>query len=208
MLSDAKVRTAKPRKKPYKLTDSHRLYLLVKPGGSKCWQPTFRSAAREWAFWSASVAAPSRCSLSPILPRHWTPLARQQASPRGDPCSKCRACATNVHRAGMTRRSLSDKCSAHGFARAIRARSTGSRCELRRCLARELVKTRRSYTTASVLFGFGRERLTNSPGLANSEMHGHRQSVRCKAATHCRQRVGIGSLQHTVQPSHDRPNAH
>jgi integrase len=38
MLSDAKVRAAKPRQKPYKLTDSHRLYLLVKPGGSKLWK--------------------------------------------------------------------------------------------------------------------------------------------------------------------------
>lgn len=38
MLTDAKVRAAKPRQKEYKLTDSHRLYLLVKPGGSKLWK--------------------------------------------------------------------------------------------------------------------------------------------------------------------------
>lgn len=38
MLTDAKVRAAKPREKEYKLTDSHRLYLLVKPGGSKLWK--------------------------------------------------------------------------------------------------------------------------------------------------------------------------
>ncbi|KRA84694.1 tyrosine-type recombinase/integrase [Altererythrobacter sp. Root672] len=38
MLTDAKARAAKPREKPYKLTDSHRLYLLVKPGGSKLWK--------------------------------------------------------------------------------------------------------------------------------------------------------------------------
>jgi len=31
MLNDAKIRAAKPREKAYKLTDSHRLYLLVKP---------------------------------------------------------------------------------------------------------------------------------------------------------------------------------
>ena len=35
MLNDAKIRAAKPQDKPYKLTDSHRLYLLVKPSGSK-----------------------------------------------------------------------------------------------------------------------------------------------------------------------------
>jgi integrase len=38
MLTDAKVRAAKAREKEYKLTDSHRLYLLVKPGGSKLWK--------------------------------------------------------------------------------------------------------------------------------------------------------------------------
>lgn len=38
MLNDATVRAAKPRQTPYKLTDSHRLYLLVKPSGSKLWK--------------------------------------------------------------------------------------------------------------------------------------------------------------------------
>src|SRR3546814_15916573 len=38
MLNDAKIRAAKPRDKEYKLTDSHRLYLLVTPNGSKLWK--------------------------------------------------------------------------------------------------------------------------------------------------------------------------
>jgi integrase len=38
VLNDARIRAAKPRQKPYKLTDSHRLYLLVKPNGSKLWK--------------------------------------------------------------------------------------------------------------------------------------------------------------------------
>ncbi|AMG74605.1 tyrosine-type recombinase/integrase [Sphingopyxis granuli] len=38
MLNDAKLRSAKPRDKAYKLTDSHRLYLLVKPNGGKLWR--------------------------------------------------------------------------------------------------------------------------------------------------------------------------
>lgn len=38
MLNDAKVRAAKPREKAYKLTDGYRLYLLVKPTGSKSWK--------------------------------------------------------------------------------------------------------------------------------------------------------------------------
>lgn len=38
MLTDAKVRSAKPRPKPYKLFDSNRLFLLVAPGGGKLWR--------------------------------------------------------------------------------------------------------------------------------------------------------------------------
>lgn len=38
MLNEAKARAAKAGDKPYKLTDSHRLYLLVKPNGSKLWK--------------------------------------------------------------------------------------------------------------------------------------------------------------------------
>lgn len=38
MLTDAKIRAAKGREKPYKLTDGYRLYLLVKPNGSKLWK--------------------------------------------------------------------------------------------------------------------------------------------------------------------------
>jgi integrase len=38
MLNDAKIRAAKPRDKAYKLTDAYRLYLLVKPSGSKLWK--------------------------------------------------------------------------------------------------------------------------------------------------------------------------
>lgn len=38
MLTDAKVRNAKPRPKPYKLFDTNRLFLLVAPGGGKLWR--------------------------------------------------------------------------------------------------------------------------------------------------------------------------
>jgi len=38
MLSDAKIRAAKPQIKAFKLTDSNRLYLEVMPGGSKLWR--------------------------------------------------------------------------------------------------------------------------------------------------------------------------
>lgn len=38
MLSDAKIRAAKPRPKPYKLTDTNRLFLLISPSGGKLWR--------------------------------------------------------------------------------------------------------------------------------------------------------------------------
>lgn len=38
MLTDARIRAAKPRPKPYKLTDANRLYLLVTPSGGKLWR--------------------------------------------------------------------------------------------------------------------------------------------------------------------------
>lgn len=38
MLTDTKVRTAKPRPKTYKLADANRLFLLVAPGGGKLWR--------------------------------------------------------------------------------------------------------------------------------------------------------------------------
>lgn len=47
MLTDAKVRTAKPRAKPYKLTDSNRLFLLVTPGGGKLWRWNYAFDGRQ-----------------------------------------------------------------------------------------------------------------------------------------------------------------
>lgn len=41
MLNDAQLRAAKPRQKPYKLFDAHRLYLLVNPSGSKLWRMNY-----------------------------------------------------------------------------------------------------------------------------------------------------------------------
>lgn len=38
VLTEAKIRSAKPKAKPYKLADGGSLYLLVTPGGSKLWR--------------------------------------------------------------------------------------------------------------------------------------------------------------------------
>jgi integrase len=47
MLNDAKIRAAKARVKPWKLTDSHRLFLLVNPNGSKLWRWSYAYDGRQ-----------------------------------------------------------------------------------------------------------------------------------------------------------------
>lgn len=46
-LTDIQPRTAKPKEKPYKLTDGGGLYLLVKPTGAKYWRMGYRFAGVE-----------------------------------------------------------------------------------------------------------------------------------------------------------------
>ena len=46
-LSDLTVRTAKPREKEYKLSDSGGLYMLVTPAGGKLWRLKYRMDGRE-----------------------------------------------------------------------------------------------------------------------------------------------------------------
>ena len=46
-LTDTAARNAKPREKPYKLSDGHGLYLQVDPSGSKLWRLKYRFNAKE-----------------------------------------------------------------------------------------------------------------------------------------------------------------
>lgn len=46
-LTDTAIRNAKPKDKPYKLSDSAGLYLLVNPNGSKLWRLKYKFAAKE-----------------------------------------------------------------------------------------------------------------------------------------------------------------
>lgn len=50
MLTDTQCRTAKPKDKPYKLTDDKGLYLEVKPNGVKAWRYRFKLASKESVF--------------------------------------------------------------------------------------------------------------------------------------------------------------
>lgn len=46
-LNDTKIRSLKPSVKPFKVSDSHGLYLLVNPGGSRLWYPKYRFNGKE-----------------------------------------------------------------------------------------------------------------------------------------------------------------
>ncbi|MCV1897739.1 integrase arm-type DNA-binding domain-containing protein [Escherichia coli] len=46
-LTDAKIRTLKPSDKPFKVSDSHGLYLRVKPSGSRHWYLKYRISGKE-----------------------------------------------------------------------------------------------------------------------------------------------------------------
>ncbi|MBU4682925.1 tyrosine-type recombinase/integrase [Cedecea davisae] len=46
-LTDAKIRTLKPSDTPFKVSDSHGLYLLIKPGGSRHWYLKYRINGKE-----------------------------------------------------------------------------------------------------------------------------------------------------------------
>ena len=46
-LSELAARKAKPRQKPYKLTDGGGLFLLVQPNGSKLWRHKYRFEGKE-----------------------------------------------------------------------------------------------------------------------------------------------------------------
>ncbi len=46
-LNDTKIRSLKPSAKPFKVSDSHGLYLLVNPAGSRLWYLKYRINRKE-----------------------------------------------------------------------------------------------------------------------------------------------------------------
>ncbi len=50
MLTALEVKNAKPKEKPYKLTDGHGLFLYVAPSGKKTWRYRFVIAGTESTF--------------------------------------------------------------------------------------------------------------------------------------------------------------
>lgn len=50
LLTDSQVKAAKPQGKPYKLSDSHRLYLLVSAKGAKYWKWNYRLDGKDCTY--------------------------------------------------------------------------------------------------------------------------------------------------------------
>ena len=62
-LSDAAIRVAKPRAKPFKLTDGRGLHLLVTPAGSRLWRMQYRFAGKQRMISLGSYDASGRAGL-------------------------------------------------------------------------------------------------------------------------------------------------
>lgn len=88
-LTDAKIRTLKPSDKPFKVSDSHGLYLLVKPGGSRHWYLKYRISGKEsrialgaYPAISLSDARQQREGIRKMLALNINPV-QQRAAERG-----------------------------------------------------------------------------------------------------------------------------
>ncbi|HDX4489548.1 TPA: tyrosine-type recombinase/integrase [Escherichia coli] len=88
-LTDAKIRTLKPSDKPFKVSDSHGLYLRVKPGGSRHWYLKYRISGKEsrialgaYPAISLSDARQQREGIRKMLALNTNPV-QQRAAVRG-----------------------------------------------------------------------------------------------------------------------------
>ncbi|HBH5023389.1 TPA: tyrosine-type recombinase/integrase [Escherichia coli] len=88
-LTDAKIRTLKPSDKPFKVSDSHGLYLLVEPGGSRHWYLKYRISGKEsrialgaYPAISLSDARQQREGIRKMLALNINPV-QQRAAERG-----------------------------------------------------------------------------------------------------------------------------
>ncbi|MGK3470249.1 tyrosine-type recombinase/integrase [Klebsiella pneumoniae] len=88
-LTDAKIRSLKPTDKPFKVSDSHGLYLLVKPGGSHLWYLKYRINGKKsrialgaYPAVSLSDARQQREGIRKMLALNINP-AQQRAAERG-----------------------------------------------------------------------------------------------------------------------------
>ena len=82
-LTHTAISKAKPQGKPYKLTDQHGLYLLVRPSGSKAWKYDYRIAGKRGTF---TIGSFPEISLSDAREAHIA--ARQLVSQGQNPTTQ------------------------------------------------------------------------------------------------------------------------
>lgn len=88
-LNDTKIRSLKPSSRPFKVSDSHGMYLLVSPGGSRHWYLKYRICGKEsrislgaYPTVSLSAARQKREEIRRMLAQNINP-AQQRAVERG-----------------------------------------------------------------------------------------------------------------------------
>ena len=108
-LTDAKIRSLKPTDKPFKVSDSHGLYLLVKPGGSRLWYLKYRINGKEsrialgaYPAVSLSDARQQREGIRKMLALNINP-AKQRAAERiaGTPEKVFKTVALSWHKSNL-----------------------------------------------------------------------------------------------------------
>lgn len=87
-LSDVVIRAARPRPKPFKLTDGRGLHLLVTPTGSRLWRLQYRFAGKQRMISLGSYDASGRAGLSLEQARDRVSEARELLKNNQDPATK------------------------------------------------------------------------------------------------------------------------
>ncbi|HEY3590686.1 MAG TPA: integrase arm-type DNA-binding domain-containing protein [Buttiauxella sp.] len=95
-LNDSKIRSLKPSTRPVKLSDSHGLYLLVNPGGSRIWYLKYRFAGKEsrvslgaYPLISLSEARQKRDEIRKLLAQNINPAQQRMAEKAACSPDKC-----------------------------------------------------------------------------------------------------------------------
>ncbi len=95
-LNDSKIRKLKPYSRPVKLSDSHGLYLLVNPGGSRIWYLKYRFNGKEsrvslgaYPLVSLAEARQQRDGIRKLLAQNITPAQQRMAEKAACSPEKC-----------------------------------------------------------------------------------------------------------------------
>ncbi|MDU1471741.1 MAG: integrase arm-type DNA-binding domain-containing protein [Escherichia coli] len=95
-LNDSKIRKLKPSSRPVKLSDSHGLYLLVNPGGSRIWYLKYRFNGKEsrvslgaYPLVSLAEARQQRDGIRKLLAQNINPAQQRMAEEAACSPEKC-----------------------------------------------------------------------------------------------------------------------